>query len=339
MQGPAPYPLRTTPLFQDYLWGGRKLQSELQKPIPAEGVWAESWEVIDHPQHQSIITNGPLAGKQLREVAQTYGTWLFGRHSAQLTALPLLFKYLDCQRVLSVQVHPNDEYAARMTPPDLGKTEAWYILQAEPGAKLYAGLKTGVRPEDLRQAVVAGRSEECLHELEPRVGDCLFIPAGTVHALGAGLLVAEIQQASNTTFRLYDWGRVGSDGQPRPLHIEQALDVIDFGSGPRQWQTPQPTSQPGRVRLVACEKFVLDRLGDRAESYLSINGQTSDAQGNCFHLLSAPRGGVQLEWTSAEDGTQQARLGVGQTTLLPAALSACQARVAPGCELLDMYLP
>src|SRR3954451_2888303 len=158
---------------------------------------------------------------------------LFGR-KRQHPQFPLLFKFLDCQRVLSVQVHPNNEQAAKLDPPDLGKTEAWVVLAADPGSKIYAGLKSGVDRKALAAAVASGRCEECLHEFEPRVGDCVFIEAGTVHALGAGLLIAEIQQDSDTTFRLFDWNRAHKTGKPRPLHIEQSLDTINYKRGPVQ---------------------------------------------------------------------------------------------------------
>ena len=163
------------------------------------------------------------------------------------------------RRDLSVQVHPDDVAAARLVPPDLGKTEAWVIVGAELGSRVYAGLRSGIDRQQLAEATAAGRTAECLHAFEPDVGDCIFIPAGTVHALGAGLVVAEIQQASDTTYRLFDWNRVGPDGQPRALHIEQALAAIDYSAGPVTPVVPQATDRPEVQRLVACDKFVLDR--------------------------------------------------------------------------------
>lgn len=327
-----PYPLRTEPLFRDYIWGGRKLQSVLEKPIPSEGVWAESWEMLDHPEHQSLVTNGELAGRTLRQIAAEQRKWLLGTNESQ--ALPLLLKYLDCQRVLSVQVHPADDYAQQMSPPDLGKTEAWYIISAEPGAKLYAGLIDGITPEQLRAAITNETVESCLHEIQPQAGDCVFIPAGTVHALGAGLLVAEIQQASNTTFRLYDWGRMGADGNPRPLHIDQAMEVIDFESGPRPLQSPNPAAQTGRESLVNCEKFVLDRLSKTPEISVAGDGK--------FHLLTAPYGGAKLSWktdSSSATTVQPETLGVGQSVMLPASMPTSTLELDADSVVLDMYLP
>jgi mannose-6-phosphate isomerase len=319
---PAAYFLQTEPAFRDYLWGGRKLETVLGKQLPAEGVWAESWEIVDHAEHQSVVRNGEFAGQSLREISQAHPKWLFG--NSRIKHLPLLLKYLDCQRVLSVQVHPADDYALRMNPPDLGKTEAWYIVDAEPGAVLYAGLKNGVTRERLREAISSGSVEECLHRIEPARGDCVFIPAGTVHALGGGLLVAEIQQASNTTFRLFDWNRVDGNGKPRALHVEQSLEVIDFGSGPRPLQTPTATEQNGRERLVSCEKFIFDRL-------TRANGVAGDGR---LHLLTAPYGGVSLAC-----GTQTLRLAMGQSAIVPAAMAQVHAIVEENCILLDMYVP
>ncbi|MBX3423154.1 MAG: class I mannose-6-phosphate isomerase [Pirellulaceae bacterium] len=317
------YPLRCQPKFQNYLWGGRRLAERLGKKLPDGGVWAESWEIVDHPEHQSIVENGPLAGWSLRRLAEGNPGWLLG---PGIKTLPLLLKYLDCQNVLSVQVHPSDDYALSMQQPDLGKTEAWYVIDSRPGAVLYAGLKSGVSREDLAHAVTAGSVEQCLHQIQPQPGDCVFIPAGTVHALGAGLLVAELQQASNTTFRLFDWNRVGPDGQPRALHVQQALAVTDFDVGPRQIEVPQPTSQPGRQRLVSCDKFIWDRW---------VGGQVQPIAGDgAFHIVTAPYGGVELIGEAFYES-----LSCGDSAFLPASLPHCMASIAPDAILLDMFLP
>ncbi len=319
---PPAYFLQTEPAFRDYLWGGRKLDSVLGKSLPNSGVWAESWEIVDHPEHQSIVQNGEFAGRSLREISAAHPQWLFG--DSKTKQLPLLLKYLDCQRVLSVQVHPEDSYALRMNPPDLGKTEAWYIVDADPGSVLYAGLRQGVNKKQLHEAIEAGTVENCLHRIEPKRGDCVFIPARTVHALGGGLLVAEIQQASNTTFRLFDWNRVDANGKPRALHVEQSLEVIDFESGPRLLQKPTATGQAGRESLVSCEKFNFERL-------TSSNTVAGDGR---LHLLTAPYGGVELL-----GGTEELPLATGQSAIVPAAMTQVQATIQENCVLLDMYVP
>jgi mannose-6-phosphate isomerase len=269
----------------------------LGRPLPPGDDYAESWEIVDHGQDQSVVANGPLAGHTLSELVRSHGDELLGRQAPQ-ARFPLLLKFLDCNRTLSVQVHPNDEQAARLDPPDLGKTEAWVVLAAEPGSKIYAGLHEGVTRDDLAAAVAAGRCEELLHQFEPRVGDCVFIPAGTVHALGAGLVIAEIQQASDTTFRLFDWNRVDADGKPRALHVEQALAVIDFNRGPVSPVRPQSTTEPGRERLVASDKFVLDRL--------TLNGPREIGGDDRCHILACIDGDA-------------GSLATGETGLLPAA--------------------
>ena len=176
----ADYPLRFEPILRRYLWGGRRLEAVLGKPLPPGDDYAESWELVDHGQDQSIVTAGPLSGTCLHDIVCQLGPALLGHHAPQ-GQFPLLFKFLDAQRNLSVQVHPNDEQAAQLTPPDRGKTEAWIVMHVEPGSRIYAGLQEDVDRTTLQQAVTDGTADNCLHAVEPVVGDCLMIPAGTVH--------------------------------------------------------------------------------------------------------------------------------------------------------------
>lgn len=278
------YPLRFEPIFRRYIWGGRRLGSVLHKSIDDGNDYAESWEIVDHGMDQSIVAFGPEKGKTLNQLVREDCMSLLGMPTEQF---PLLFKFLDCNRKLSVQVHPNDRQAAQLTPPDLGKTEAWVILDAEPDSVIYAGLKEGVDAPRLHEATENGTVEDCLNQYHPRIGDCIFIQAGTVHALGSGLLVAEIQQASDTTFRLFDWNRVDANGNARPLHIQQAFDVIDFDGGPVSPQVPGPTSDPDSVQLVDCEKFILERWSFCEPKSLYCQGQ--------FRLLVVLEGSVHVE--------------------------------------------
>jgi mannose-6-phosphate isomerase len=318
-------PLRFEPRFRRYLWGGRRLATVLGKTIGAGDDYAESWEVVDHGADQSIVASGPLAGTTLHEVVVKHNDALFGRHAPQ-KSFPLLFKFLDAQRTLSVQVHPNDAQAAKLDPPDLGKTEAWVVLGAEPGSIIYAGLKPGIGREELSAAIKNGTCEECLHSFEPRVGDCVFIPAGTVHALGAGLVIAEIQQASDTTFRLFDWNRVDLGGKPRPLHVDQALGVIDFDRGPVNAQTPVRRSNAPVERLVTCDKFLLDRW--RIERPIQLPADDS------FHLLAVIAGEAALT-----DGEISQPLRLGSTVLVPAERGAVSVVPRGSATLLDIRLP
>ena len=237
-------------------------------------------------------------------------------------AFPLLLKYLDCNRVLSVQVHPNDTQGAELTPPDLGKTEAWVIMAAEPNSSLYAGLRDGVDKATFEAALRDGTAKECLHEIQPQVGDCIFIPAGTVHALGEGLVVAEIQQSSNTTFRLFDWNRVGADGKSRPLHIQEGVAVTDFQRGPVAPQIPQATTSENVEQLVHCDKFVLDRV--------TVNEQSSLGGDDSCHIIAVLEGTITLEGVTA---------CAGETLLVPASCGAVSVTAQDAATLLDMYLP
>ena len=318
------YPLRFHPLLQRYLWGGRRLERELGKSLPEGDDYAESWEVVDRGEDQSVVSDGPFAGQSLGRLITLRGQEMLGRHYQP--HFPLLFKFLDAHRNLSVQVHPDDEGAARLDPPDLGKTEAWVVLHAEAGSVLYAGLNRDFDRAALESEVNRGRTEHCLHKIVPQVGDCIFIPAGTVHALGAGLVVAEIQQASDTTFRLFDWNRLDNDGKPRKLHVEQALEAIDYSQGKVRRQEPQATDCPHVFRLATCDKFVLDRW--EVDSPQSIGGD-----GRC-HILAVLKGRVEVAGDEAAEP-----LATGETIFLPAGLEPVALAPLGKVRLLDMYLP
>ena len=321
---PALYPLRLKPILQEYLWGGRRLGSLLGKPLGSGETYAESWEVVDHPDGQSVVENGPFAGKTLGELSLEFPSELFGNGPTP-ERFPLLFKYLDALKTLSVQVHPNDEQGAQLTPPDLGKTEAWLVIAAEPGSKIYAGLQKGVDRAALSAAIDAGECDRCLHSFEPQVGDCIFIPAGTVHAIGAGLVIAEIQQASNTTYRLFDWNRVGADGQPRALHVEESLAVTDYKRGPVMPQVPAPQAG-GWERLVACDKFTFDR-----RQFTPSDTKTILAPADSFRLLSVIEGTMRVSGDRFDES-----LNCGETLLLPAVCNVADIVSEGEATLLDM---
>jgi len=256
-------PLVFRPILKRIRWGGRRLGDLLNKPIGPEADYAESWEVADHGDDQSIVTRGEFFGQTLHALVERQNVPLLGRHRGR-QQFPLLVKFLDASDVLSVQVHPDDRLAKEFDATENGKTEAWVILDAAPESELYVGLKAGVTADDLRAALADGTIEKLLHRINVQAGDCVFVPAGTVHAIGAGVLLAEIQQSSDLTFRLYDWGRVGSDGQPRELHIEPALRCIDFDRGPVG--PVEPTVLPSDhtlEELVRSPHFVLRRHRSR----------------------------------------------------------------------------
>ncbi len=319
------YPLRFRPLFRRYLWGGRRLGTTLGKPIGPENDFAESWEIVDHGKDQSIVAHGPLEGHSLHEVITQHSSALMGKHGGS-SSFPLLFKFLDASQTLSVQVHPNDEQAQRQNRGMHGKTEAWVVVDAEPGSVVYAGLKRGFDRPVIERELQRGTIELCLNRFEPGIGDCIFIPAGTVHALGKGLLIAEIQQASDTTFRLYDWNRLGSDGAPRALHLEEGMAVVDFNRGPISPQVPQPTDHPGVSRLISCDQIVLDRW--RIDTDELVGGD------DVCHIIAVLSGRLRLVGDACPTDLTR-----GQTALLPACLGPVTVIPLQPVEFLDAYLP
>jgi mannose-6-phosphate isomerase len=320
------YPLRLAPILKSYLWGGRKLAG-LGKSLAPGATCAESWEVADHGSERSIVLTGPLKGRSLADVAAQFGHELYGRHFPQ-TRFPLLVKFLDAAQRLSVQVHPDDARAARLDPPDQGKTEAWVVLDKEPGSVLYVGLKRGFDRPALQRELARGACELCLHTIEPAVGDCVLLPAGTVHAVGAGLLLYEIQQQSDTTYRLFDWNRLDAQGRPRPLHVQEALEAIDYSLGPGQLRTPTPTDNPGVAQLVSCDKFVLRRWE------LPEMAKTAIAGDDRFHILSVIAGSVSI-W--GDPAGQPMR--TGDTALLPAAVGPLELTAHAPSTILEAHLP
>ncbi|MEX0702719.1 MAG: type I phosphomannose isomerase catalytic subunit [Planctomycetales bacterium] len=323
-------PLEFEPLLKRIRWGGRRLGTALGKPLGDGDDYAESWELADHGHDQSVVARGAFAGWTLSRLVRERSEELLGRHArAGVEQFPLLVKFLDAQDRLSVQVHPNDEQAKRYAPDENGKTEAWVILEAAPHSRIYAGLKPGVNAESLRAHLAAGTVVECLHSFHPRPGDCVFIPAGTVHALGEGILLAEVQQSSDVTFRLFDWDRLDRDGHPRPLHIEESLAVIDFARGPVDPAQPEIlVEEPGRrcERLARCEHFELRRH--------TISRPLAVSRRNDFSILIALAGHADWCWNDERHPFPR-----GQTMLIPA--SSPDVRIEPRGEvtLLEALLP
>lgn len=229
--------IRFTPLYKTRVWGGRGLEQTYGRTLPDDAPYGESWEIVDRPDDQSVVAEGPLAGRTLHELWTSRREEIFGAGLPDAERFPLLVKVLDARDDLSIQVHPPAEIA-----PALGgepKTEMWYIADAEPGAKLYVGLKAGVTREEFETALGRGTAAESVHALEPWAGESIFIESGRLHAIGAGLLIHEIQQNSDTTYRVFDWNRVGLDGHPRDLHVEASLRSIDFNDYEPEMDAPR----------------------------------------------------------------------------------------------------
>jgi mannose-6-phosphate isomerase len=329
------HPLRFEPILKELIWGGRRLGSLLGKPLGTGTRYAESWEIADHRDDVSRVAEGPHRGASLRDLGRHAGATLLGPGVGPRDQFPLLVKFLDAHQVLSVQVHPDDELGRRLAN-DNGKTEAWVILHAEPGSLIYAGLRPGVTHAEFARAMDGGEVEPLLHRFEARPGDCILIPAGTVHAIGAGVVLAEIQQMSDATFRVHDWGRVGADGRPRALHRAEALESTDFAAGPVNPVASRPRRLPGGTheRLVACPYFVLERFRLGGPEGMSLG----DADRRRFTILIALEGRAEVRYGPGPDA---ATLDFGQTLLLPAALGACTVfpKDGGGAVLLSCTLP
>jgi mannose-6-phosphate isomerase len=224
------YPLYFKPVLKNYLWGGRNLE-KLGRNLPEGEKVAESWEIAAHEDGMTTVKNGPYAGKSLADLLLLLGEDLVGRNNQwaiKRGKFPLLVKLIDANRPLSVQVHPHDDYAMAHEKNELGKSEMWVVLDAEPDAEIVYGMNAKVIPEEFRKAIENGTLEQYLRRIPIRTGDHVCVPAGTLHAILDGVIIAEIQQNSNTTYRVYDWNRLGDDGSPRALHVDKAIDVVDF---------------------------------------------------------------------------------------------------------------
>ena len=258
-------PVKLSPAFKDYLWGGVRLKSEFNKQCDLDRV-AESWELSAHKDGQSIVSDGDCKGLTLTEYVETIGREALGTASAKYDYFPLLIKLIDAKGDLSVQVHPSDAYALEHEG-EYGKTEMWYVLDCDEGAALYYGFTRDVTREEYENAIKEGRLTEILNRVDVKRGDVFFIPAGTVHAIGAGILICEIQQNSNTTYRVYDYNRRDKDGNLRPLHVAKALEVSCLQKSPDLPATPDGAD----VLLASCEYFEVRRLRIDGETTLTAD--------------------------------------------------------------------
>ena len=268
------YPLRFEPIYQYRLWGGRRLAGLLTAP-PPDGPIGEAWVLSDRDDHPSQVANGPLKGRTIGQLMAEDSAPMMGQLVHRFRRFPLLLKFLDAQEMLSVQVHPSDAHTDLLPAGETGKTEAWVVLEAGPESRIYAGLKPAPLADNLRQAIANGTVADHLAYFTPKPGDGVFIPAGTVHTLGGGIVVFEVQQNSDVTFRLYDWDHVDAKtGQPRPLQVDQALACIDFAEGPGR----SSGARGGSARRRWC-----------ARGYLIASISSCGACADNRRLPSAPR--------------------------------------------------
>jgi mannose-6-phosphate isomerase len=306
MTRPALYPLRFEPIFKSMLWGGRRLPGFLNRPHPGDEPIGEAWVLSDVDGHPSRVADGPLAGRTLRELLAADPARILGQAKLLNGRFPLLLKFIDARQELSVQVHPNDQQAAAKQLGGTGKTEAWVVLAAK-------------------------TTPHALHSFTPKRGDCVFLEAGTVHAIGADILLFEVQQTCDITYRLYDWDRVDTKtGKPRDLHIDDGLACADFARGPCPAVVPiaEHRSHEKRERLVGCGYFTLHRMtGSRRF--------TVGAPGECRIVIAVDAAGrSEIEWNGNVAG-----IATGDVFLLPAEVGECSILPAGEVALLECGLP
>ncbi len=312
------YPITFKPIFKERVWGGRRIAELYDKPLPAEVPIGESWEISDRPGDVSVITNGALAGKDLHWLVEHHAKELFGetvgREGSAVPRFPWLIKILDAQDKLSLQVHPPAEIAAELGGEP--KTEMWYVAAAEPGADIFVGLRNGVTRAEFERQTADGTVADCFHRIEVKPGDCMFLRSGRVHALGAGSVIFEIQENSDTTYRVFDWNRVGLDGKPRDLHVENSMRSIDFDDfEPSLITTRFETAEFGALRrLVHNPLFKVAAVRTSA-------GNTTPLHGRELQVVASLSGRMQIIW----EGTKL-ELAAGGFALVPACLN--DARVA-----------
>ena len=323
------YPLKFEPIYQYRLWGGRRLADLLHAPLPGDGPIGEAWVLSDRDDHQSRVANGALGGWAIRHVLEQFPEQVLGNLAGRVRRFPLLLKFLDVHETLSVQVHPADAQTALLPDGESGKTEAWVVLEAGPGSRIYAGLKPGTTADDLRQALAKGTVADQLACFTPKPGDGVFVPAGTVHALGGDVLVFEIQENSDVTFRLYDWDHVDAKtGRPRALQVEQALACIDYAGEAAGQVAPvvQATMPVERERLFDCAQFRLWR--QRGQSPFTVGAAGKP------RVLVCIEGEGQVEHAGASYAIRK-----GDVMLLPAVVGVCAFRPRGGVNVLEIALP
>ena len=323
------YPLRFEPIYQYRLWGGRRLAGLLAAPLPGDGPIGEAWILSDRDDHPSQVADGPLKGRTIAQLMKQCPEQLMGRLAGRFPRFPLLLKFLDAREMLSVQVHPSDAHKDLLPAGESGKTEAWVVLEAGAESRIYVGLKPGTTADNLRSALTNGTVAEHIASFTPKAGDGVFIPAGTVHTLGGGVVVFEVQQNSDVTFRLYDWNHVDAKtGHPRALQVDQALACIDFAACAGGLVAPvvEATTPVERERLFHCEPFRLWRL--RGQSPFTVGAAGAP------RVLVCIDGRGQVEHSGAKY-----EAGKGDVFLLPAALGACTFHPRGAVNVLEIEIP
>jgi mannose-6-phosphate isomerase len=323
------YPLKFEPIYQYRLWGGRRLADLLGTPLPGDGPIGEAWILSDRADHPSHVVDGSLKGHTIAQLLQQFQKELMGTLAGRFGRFPLLLKFLDARQMLSVQVHPSDAQKNLLPAGESGKTEAWVVLEAGTKSRICAGLRAGVDEAGLRLAIGNGKVSDQLRCFHPKPGDAVFLPAGTVHSLGEDVVVFEIQQNSDVTFRLYDWGHIdATTGQPRALQVDQAIASIAFGGCGEGLEKPEPESAVPvcREKLFHCDHFRLWRL--RGESTFAVGAAGGPRVLVCIEGAGAIRHG-EATYTASQ----------GDVFLLPAVLGACTFQPRGTVSVLEIEIP
>jgi len=321
------YPLKFEPVLIEMVWGGTLLRQKYGRCVESDKI-GESWDISCHQKGESIVANGALRGISLKCILEKYPREILGASFGGSYEFPLLLKLIHAKDVLSVQVHPADLYAQSHEGEPFGKTEMWYILEAGDDAELIYGLKKGTDKATFCECMEQNKLDECLNRLKVKAGDAVYIPAGLIHAIGKDILLCEIQQSSDLTYRVFDWNRTGIDGNPRKLHVEKALDVIDFNmTHPVSPILGLSFEEPGCVRtfLVGCKYFAIEKIDIRA-------GVKENTDGERFHTLTVIRGLGEIIFKSGSINFK-----AGDSLLLPAALGEYEIRGE--CGVLKAYVP
>jgi mannose-6-phosphate isomerase len=318
------YPFTFTPYFKERVWGGRNIERLYGKPLPPDQIIGESWEITDRPEGVSVVANGPLAGKTLRWLMEHHAAELLGADRAGAKTFPLLVKILDAQDKLSLQVHPPAAKAKELKGDP--KTEMWFIADATPSADLFVGLKRGVTRAEFERKVADGSVAECFHHIPVKAGDTMFLPSGRVHAIGAGNVIFEIQQNSDTTYRVFDWNRLGLDGKPRETHVQQSLASIDFND----FEPSLIRSEYSRSETFAVRYLVDDPLF-RTNAWQIKRGQRFHVSSKLPQIFGIVRGRMTIAGNNVE-----VPLKPGDFCLVPAAVERVSVQSETAVELLHV---
>ncbi len=326
------YPLIFEPIFKRKIWGGRTLETALHKPLPPDDPIGESWEAADLEEDQSVVASGPARGQTIGSLVKSWGTALYGRSGLFDGRFPLLIKFLDARSALSVQVHPSEAMAARLGGRVRVKHEAWYVIDAEPDGYIYRGVKPGVDEAALREAIDRQAVESVLNHITVRRGECYYLPSGTIHALGAGVTVAEVQTPSDITYRVYDWNRVDeATGQVRALHLAEAMQCISYDPVPEKYELRNHVASVWTqvTSLVRCESFVIERVR-------MVEGVEQALPYAEMMIWIVLEGSGEVHCAGLDEPV---RFGIGDTVVLPADLKEGRVVTKEVCLWLEVSIP